>query len=164
MNERSIDLGLGVIAGERDKDRVLALKLKFNPRCFLAALIVLLSAWILRSFFEPLLWASVIAIAAWPIYRRFTQNVPWRMTSSATPLVFTTLVSLFVLGPMVFAFGALALQAQTWADQILLADKTGLAAPAWYEWTKKAHHSSVVQSLASPPTPPVTPSSGSIHA
>jgi predicted PurR-regulated permease PerM len=110
-----------------------ALKLNFNARWLGAALIVVLSAWVLRSFFEPLAWASVIAVATWPIYRRFAQRLPGRMASNVTPLLFTVLVSLFALGPMVFAFGALVSEAHRWIDQIVIADKTGLASPAWLE-------------------------------
>ncbi len=110
-----------------------ALKVNFNAPWLWAALVVVLSAWILRSFFEPLVWASVLAVATWPIYRRFAQRLPGRVASSVTPLLFTVLVSLFVLGPMVFAFGALVSEAHRWIDQIVLADKTGLAAPAWLE-------------------------------
>lgn len=131
MDERSI--GLGVIAEERQKNRVWALKLNVNAKWFWAALVLLLSACILRSFIEPLVWATVIAVATWPIYRRFARHPAWRTAPSATALLFTALVSLFVLGPMVFAFGALAAQAQSGVDQLILADKTGLATPAWLE-------------------------------
>ncbi len=118
-----------IVEGRQER----ALKLNFNARWLWAALVVVLSAWILRSFFEPLVWASVIAVATWPIYRRFAQRLPERVASNVTPLLFTVLVSLFVLGPLVFAFGALVSEAHRWIDQIVIADKTGLATPAWLE-------------------------------
>jgi len=111
----------------------LTLKVDLKARCFWAALVVLLSAWIIHGFFLPLAWASIIAVATWPIYRRFASRMPSCMASNATPLVFTMLVASFVLGPMVFAFGAVAAQAQSWLEKLALADKTGLAAPAWLE-------------------------------
>jgi predicted PurR-regulated permease PerM len=100
---------------------------------FWAALVVLLSAWIIHGFFQPLAWAAMLAAATWPIYRRFAAWMPSRMALSATPAVFTLLVLAFVLAPMVFAFGAVAVQAQSLLDQLALADKVGLAAPAWLE-------------------------------
>jgi len=100
-----------------------------------AALVVLLSAWILHSFLEPLLWASVIAVATWPIYRRFSRRLPARAASSAAPLLFTMLVTLFVLGPLMFAVGALTLEMRSLADQIVAADRNGLATPGWLEST-----------------------------
>jgi predicted PurR-regulated permease PerM len=96
-------------------------------------LVVLLCAWIIHSFFVPLAWASILAVATWPIYRPFAARMPASMASSATPLAFTLLVSSFVLGPMAFAFGAAAVKAQSGLDTLALADKTGLAAPAWLE-------------------------------
>jgi len=100
-----------------------------------AALVVLPAAWILHSFLEPLLWASVIAVATWPIYRRFSRRLPARAASSATPLLFTMLVTLFVLGPVMFAVGALTLEMRSLADQIVAADRNGLATPGWLEST-----------------------------
>ena len=114
-----------IIEGRQER----VLKLSFNARWLWPALVVVLSAGILRSFFEPLAWASIFAVATWPIYRRFAQRLPARVASNATPLLFTLLVSLFVLGPMVFAFGALVSEAHRWIDQIVAADKTGSPLP-----------------------------------
>lgn len=133
MDKHSIAAGADVIVEERKQDGARVLRLQFNTRWVWSALVLLLSVWILRSFVEPLLWAAIIAIASWPIYRRFARSLPGWMASSLTPLAFTGLVAVFVLGPIVFAFGALIAQAQRWAGQILLAEKTGLAVPAWLE-------------------------------
>ena len=73
----------------------------------------------------------MLAVATWPIYRRFAAQMPARLASNATPLLFTALVSIVVLGPMVFAAGTLAVQAQNWVAQIAAANETGLATPAW---------------------------------
>jgi predicted PurR-regulated permease PerM len=109
------------------------LNLDVSARWFWVALVVMLSAWIIHGFFQPLAWAAMLATATWPIYRRFAAWMPSRMASSATPAVFTLLVLAFVLAPIVFAFGAVASQAQSLLDQLALADKVGLAAPAWLE-------------------------------
>ena len=47
------------------------------------------------------------------------------------PLASSVLVTLLVLGPVVFAFGVLAGQSQAWLTEISIMDKTGLAAPSW---------------------------------
>ena len=109
------------------------LKLGFRARWLWTALVVLLSVWIVHGFFQPLAWAAMLAVATWPIYRRFAAWMPSRVATSVTPIAFTMLVSVFVLAPMVFAFGAVAVQAQGVLDQLALADKAGLAAPAWLE-------------------------------
>lgn len=92
-------------------------------------LIVALSAWVLHSYGEALLAASVTAIASWPLYRRFTARVPRWMGRSAASLGFTCLMIVFVLAPLVFAFGALLTEVRALALVIATADKTGIAAP-----------------------------------
>jgi predicted PurR-regulated permease PerM len=104
-----------------------------SARWFWIALVVVLSAWIIHGFFQPLAWAAMLATATWPIYRRFAVWMPSRMATNVTPAIFTLLVVVFVLAPMVFALGAVAMQAQSLLDQLALADKVGLAAPAWLE-------------------------------
>ena len=130
MSEPPLDHGLEVGNTAANRSRALTLKLDFKANWVWAALVVLLSAWIIQSFFLPLVWAAIIAIATWPLYRRFALRMPARLASTVTPAVFTVLISSFLLGPMVFAFGAVAVEAQSWLDRLALADKTGLAVPA----------------------------------
>ena len=100
---------------------------------FYGALILILSAWILQSFLLPLLVACVTAIASWPLYRQFRGRLPPRMPPSATSLIFTSVMTVFVLGPLVFAVGALLAEAQSLVLEIAAADKKGIAVPQWLE-------------------------------
>ena len=100
---------------------------------FYGALILVLSAWILQSFLLPLLVACVTAIASWPLYMRFRGRLPRRMPPSATSLMFTSVMTVFVLGPLVFAVGALLAEAQSLLLEIAAADKNGIAVPQWLE-------------------------------
>jgi hypothetical protein len=97
------------------------------------ALIIVLSAWVLHSFFEALLAACVTAIASWPLYRRFAAALPSRMPRSVASLIFTCVITLFVLAPLVFAFGALLTEANEILVEIAAADKQGFAVPRWLE-------------------------------
>ena len=97
------------------------------------ALIVAASAWILHSFFLPLLVACVTAIASWPLYRQFVARLARRMPPSATSLIFTSLMTVFVLAPLMFALGALLVEAQALLLEIAAADKKGIAVPYWVE-------------------------------
>ena len=81
---------------------------KTSTRWIAGALIAGLSISILWSFLKVLLWAAIIAVATWPIYRRFARHMPSSMASNVTPLLFTALVALVVLVPPLFAFGTLA--------------------------------------------------------
>ena len=100
---------------------------------FYGALIVALSAWILQSFLLPLLVACVTAIASWPLYRGFVARLPQRMPRSATSLIFTSVITVFVLAPLMFAVGALLAEAHALLLEIAAADKKGIAVPHWVE-------------------------------
>jgi predicted PurR-regulated permease PerM len=97
------------------------------------ALIVALSAWILQSFLLPLLVACVTAVASWPLYRRFVGRLRRWMPPSATSLIFTSTMTLFVLAPLMFALGALLAEAHALLLEIAVADKKGIAVPHWVE-------------------------------
>jgi len=111
----------------------MTLKLEWRAGWVAGALVLVSAFWILRSFIAPLAWASIVALVSWPAYRRFADRMPRRFASSLTPLLFTVFISLAVLGPMLFAFGALAMQARTWGQQLIVAEKQGLPPPARLE-------------------------------
>jgi predicted PurR-regulated permease PerM len=100
---------------------------------FFGALIIGLSAWILQSFLLPLLVACVTAIASWPLYRQFVAHLPRRMPPGATSLIFTSAMTVFVLAPLMFAFGALLTEAHRLLLEIAAADENGIAVPYWVE-------------------------------
>jgi len=102
-----------------------------GDRWIWAALVLLLSTWLLMSFLEPLLWAFFIALATWPLYRRFSSLRPLRAGPSARALLFTGLVAVFGLGPLAFAFTAIARQAESWARGLAAAESHGIPPPDW---------------------------------
>jgi len=110
-----------------------AMNVRLPPGWFYGLFIIVLSFWVLHSFVEALLAASVTAIASWPLYVRFRACLPWRLGRSGKPLIFTLLVSVFVLGPMIFAVGALLNEARGLLVEIAAADKTGIATPPWVD-------------------------------
>ena len=110
-----------------------AMSLSLDAGWAYGALIVVLTAWILHGFIESLLAACVTAIASWPLYRQFAARLPGRMARSATPVLFTSVMTVFVLAPLMFAFGALLTEAHALALEIATADRTGIAVPGWLE-------------------------------
>ena len=98
----------------------------------LTAALVLLAAWILRHFLPALAWAAVLAIATWPLYRRFLALFPGRWAHAVwAPLAFTLLVGvLFVLPLTLFAIeaGREAFVLVRWARTI---EESGLPVPDW---------------------------------
>ena len=109
------------------------MKLKLTAGWLYGALVVLLAAWVLHGFLEPLLAACVIAIASWPLYERFAARLPRRVTRGGASLMFTFAITVFVLGPLIIAFFALLSESQALLRDIALADEKGLPVPPWLE-------------------------------
>ena len=107
--------------------------MKLPPGWFYAALIVVLSAWILHSFLQAMLAACVTAIASWPLYTRFAARLPRRIGRSSRSLIFTLAMTVFVLGPLMFAFGAMLTEAHALLLEIAAADSKGIAVPQGLE-------------------------------
>jgi predicted PurR-regulated permease PerM len=106
---------------------------RLTPGWFYRALVIVLAFWVLHSFLEAMLAACVTAVASWPLYTRFANRMPGRLRRGATPLIFTCLMIVFVLAPMVFAFGALLSEAHTLILQIAAADERGIGLSQWLE-------------------------------
>lgn len=102
------------------------------PGALFRALIVVLALWVLHSFLEAMLAASVTAVASWPLYTRFANRMPARVRPGA-PLLFTCLLTVFVLAPLVFAVGALLGETHTLILEIAAADERGIGLPPWLE-------------------------------
>lgn len=98
---------------------------------FYGGLIVILCLWILHGFVQALLAACITAIASWPLYLRFSAHMPRHMARSATSLLFTSIMTTFVLAPLTFAFIALVTEAYELLLEIAAVDKTGIAVPPW---------------------------------
>jgi len=96
-----------------------------------AALIVALSIVVLRSFLPSLVIACVTAVASWPLYERFAFPVRQRIGRGATSFAFTVLMTVFVLVPMMFAIGALLIEANVLLRDIAAADRNGIPPPPW---------------------------------
>ena len=111
----------------------LDIKVKLTAGWFCGALIIVLSVWVLHSFLQALLAACVTAIASWPLYRRFMASLPRRIAPTSGSLIFTLMIALFVLGPLMFAFGALLTEAHALLQAIAAAGEKGIPVPPWLQ-------------------------------
>jgi predicted PurR-regulated permease PerM len=102
-----------------------------NPQRIFAITVLGLAAWLLRSFFVPLVWAIIISVASWPLYRRAARLLPEQLRATLAPALFTVLITCAVLGPLVFAFAVVTEEAQVWVAQMVAAANDGVLAPAW---------------------------------
>lgn len=118
---------------QRPSRPIWTMDVKPSPGWLYGALIVVLSVWILHSFLQAVLAACVTAIASWPLYKRFTARVAPHAGRSASAVMFTLAMTVFVLAPLMFALGALVTEAQGLLMEIAAADKSGIAVPQWLE-------------------------------
>ena len=79
------------------------IRIKTLARLAFTAALAVIGLWVARSFLIPLGWASVLAIAFWPLYRRCTEHGRFNSGSALAPLVFTLLIGLVLLIPLGFA-------------------------------------------------------------
>ena len=80
---------------------------------FIGALIVA-SLWILRPFLAPVIWATMIVVATWPLMRR-VERALWNRRSLAVAVMTLAMLLVFVL-PFWAAIGAIVDYADTLAN------------------------------------------------
>ena len=108
------------------------MNIKLTAGWFYGALVMVLALWVVHSFIPALLAACVTAIASWPLYARCARRVP-RLRRGAVSLMFTLAMVVFVLAPLLFAFGALLTEAQTFLHEVAAADDKGIPVPVGLE-------------------------------
>ncbi len=96
---------------------------------WLTATIMLLALWIALPFLTPIAWATVLAIAEWPLYRRALRRLPDRPGLVACG--FTIATALLVILPLSLAAVTLAEESQGALDWLKHAQQFGIAAPPW---------------------------------
>jgi predicted PurR-regulated permease PerM len=107
------------------------MNLKPSAGSVCVALILLVAAWVLHGFIEALLAACITAVASWPIYRVFLARMPRCLQRRTAAPLFTFLMAVFVLAPLIFAFAALVTEAHATLLAIAAADRKGIVAPPW---------------------------------
>jgi predicted PurR-regulated permease PerM len=91
--------------------------------------IILSAAFVTQRFVLPLLWAAILAIATWPLYRRALRATGGREIVAA--LLVTLLSALVFIAPLALAIGSAARQAPALAALVANANTDGLPAPEW---------------------------------
>lgn len=96
---------------------------------WLLVLVLAASAWFFHSFLVPVLAATIIAFASWPLHRRLQANVGMSTTGSAALLVLVIL--LFLVIPLVFAIAYAIAEVQVWVEWAVETNRSGAASPGW---------------------------------
>ncbi len=97
----------------------------------LAVALALLGLWTLHEFLPALVWACIIAIAIWPLYRRALTRIPPKHHNLLMPSLFTVGIALLFLLPLTLVGLQFAREAHDLIHWIDTLRKTGIPAPAW---------------------------------
>ncbi len=96
-------------------------------------ILLLLGSWVLHSFLALLVWAVVIAITTWPIYRRLLDcnELHGKVTWGA--LLLTLLIGAVILVPLGYGLSRLLDEAQSLGQILNKAQQIGIPPPVWLE-------------------------------
>jgi predicted PurR-regulated permease PerM len=101
-----------------------------NARVVFALILVALALWTASSFLPPLIWATVLAVAMWPLYLKFATRF-MAGPSASSALVFTMLVALILITPISLAVYTIAQQSDMLIDWMKRAGEGGIEVPDW---------------------------------
>ncbi|HVZ09269.1 AI-2E family transporter [Rhodopila sp.] len=97
----------------------------------LVALLALAGLWTLHRYIDALIWASILAIAVWPFYRRTRDRWPPGWHNVVLPACFTAAIALVVVIPLILVGIEAAKEVGTILDAINTARAEGIPPPAW---------------------------------
>lgn len=95
-----------------------------------AILLALLGLWVSASFLPAIVWATVIAIAIWPVYARAEQRWP-RARQITLPAIATALIALLILVPLTLLLVEAAREAKGVLAWMADARVNGVPEPDW---------------------------------
>ena len=97
----------------------------------LAVVLIGFAVFILWDFRGALVWATIFAIATWPLYRRFTAQYRGPAPHAIPPLIFTLAIGLVLIIPLVVALLEVQRDAHVVVGFIAQSERTGLPPPDW---------------------------------
>jgi len=100
-------------------------------RIALATAVIAVGVWILFDFLPALAWATVLAIALWPLYRRMLRLLPERSDRIVGPLLATVAVGVIFIAPLVLLGIGLARESHFVTEFVADARHHGIAVPEW---------------------------------
>lgn len=104
---------------------------------FFSLAIIVATAVIVREFLVSLAWASIIAVATWPLYQRVLHLCREQGMVAAT--VFTALVTLVFALPTLWLMSIVGNEIQAFSKFLYRANAQGIAYPHWLDEIKILH-------------------------
>ena len=102
-------------------------------RIVLAAALMALGLYILGSFLRALVWAAILALATWPLFRSAERHLPRDRHNILLPGLFTLAAALVVVGPLATLVVQLSHEARAAAAWVADARANGIPAPAFLQ-------------------------------
>jgi len=102
-------------------------------RIALTVALLAVGLWILHQFLAALVWATVLAIAFWPIYRRLRHPTQHRLGRVLAPAAATTVIGIIFLAPLVLLAIAAARESHVVVQFVAEARHHGIPAPGWID-------------------------------
>jgi predicted PurR-regulated permease PerM len=90
---------------------------------------VALAGYIAQIFIVPLVWAGIIAIATWPIYKKL--ETWWRGRQTLVATVLTLLFSVIVVIPLLMFMTIIVHEARVFIRYLIEVNSTGVPIPVW---------------------------------
>lgn len=100
-------------------------------RAALAIALLGLGIWILHRFLAALAWAAVLAIALWPLYRRFARVLAGDKEGVLAPALATLLIAVIFTGPFVYVAIESAHEIRVSVHFLSEAQQNGVPVPDW---------------------------------
>ena len=97
----------------------------------LILLLVLAGLWTLHRYIDALVWAVILAIALWPLYRRTMKRWPPGRFNILLPALFTAAIALVFLIPLTLFGIEVARESKLVLDAVQQVRDQGLPAPSW---------------------------------
>jgi predicted PurR-regulated permease PerM len=101
-----------------------------NARVVLAAVLVALALWTAAGFLPALIWATILAVALWPLYVKFANRFV-SGPSGLAAFIFTVIVALILFTPMSLAAYQIAQQGDLLVGWLKRAKESGIDVPDW---------------------------------
>jgi predicted PurR-regulated permease PerM len=101
-----------------------------NARVVLALVLLAFGLWTAASFLPALIWATILAVALWPLYMAFAKRFMGGPSGLAA-FVFTVLVALILVTPISLAVYEVAQQSDLLVDWLKRAGEGGIEVPDW---------------------------------
>jgi predicted PurR-regulated permease PerM len=101
-----------------------------NSRVVLALVLFGLGTWTASAFLPALIWATILAVALWPLYLKFAARFSSGHSSLAA-FIFTAIVALVLFTPLSLAIYQIAQQGDVLVRWLKQARESGVEVPDW---------------------------------